>query len=217
MTPTRGLITIAFAVALVPPLGACGEGGFGDFISGSGSANTASPTPTAGSPSTGEALGTPSPATPSGSGAETGMSPSPDEPTVEPSMSPGSVSPGSTATGSPTSTGSVAPTTAAPTGSQGGAVQVDGRTIQGVPDGLAFPSGSKVEGTNAFEGGGGSVVLSAPAEDTVFAYYRSTLPGAGYRVVSDTDGLLAFTGQGFRGTVVGTGTGAVLTWSPAKD
>lgn len=223
MTPTRRLATFALAAALVPVLGACGDGGFGDFLKGSGSAGTATSTPTT-SESTGLPVGTESPGTLSPSDSTTGWamttgpSESPTDLSSTDATSTDTASPTNSDTASPSSGPATAGTTSgsASASPQGGVVQVDGRTIQGVPVGLAFPEGAKIEGTNAFEGGGGSVVLSAPAEEKVFGYYRSALSGAGYRVVSDTAGLLAFTGHGYRGTIVGTGTGAVVTWSPAK-
>ena len=220
MTPTRRLTAVVLAAAFVPALGGCGDAGFGDFLRGSGSAGT--PTPSASVPASQGATGTQSPE-PAWASTLESDSPLPTEVSGSPTdlASTDDAAPSTSPASPPTTTAApmpaASPSAPRPATPQGAVVQVDGRTITGVPVGLAFPEGAEVEGTNAFEGGGGSVVLSAPAEKAVFGYYRSALPGAGYRVVSDTAGLLAFTGHGYRGTIVGTGRGAVLTWSPAAS
>ncbi|GAB49727.1 hypothetical protein [Mobilicoccus pelagius] len=222
MTPTRRLATFALAAALVPALGACGEGGFVDFVKGSGSAGTAAPSPSVPTP-TGTDLLTASEspedsASPSESSGEGTSTDGPSESPTDDTATSGTSSPVTTsATPDESTTSASSASSTASTAPQGGVVQVDGRTIQDVPAGLAFPGGAKIEGTSAFEGGGGSVVLSEPAEAEVFSYYRSALSGAGYRVVSDTAGVLAFTGHGCRGSIVGTGGGAVITWSPTRS
>lgn len=217
----RRLATCALVLAVLP-LSACGEGNpFGEFIQGPQQTGTTAP-PTTVSPETttatdtGTETGTGTPTdTLSGTGTDTGTATDTSTTTAPSGTGTPTSSPADTA--SPTTgPGATSTATTGATSAQTAVAQVDGRTIQGVPTGLGFPAEAGIEATHSFAGGGGSVVMSEPAEKEIFSYYRSALPGAGFRVVSDTAGTLAFTGHGFRGTLVGTGSGGVLTWSPAQ-
>lgn len=225
MTPTRRLAALTLTAGLLGTLAGCGDNPFGRFVSGSGSAQTPSNTATAteSSSMSGMPVGSESP-TPSsdtdsmspGSSESPSTGPSATSSTDTASPTPGTTGPSTGAGTSGTSTGSPSASTGQ-SSPQGGVVQVDGRTIQNMPVGVAFPERTRIEATSGFANGGGSVVMSAPGEAQLFSYYRSALPGAGYRIVSDTAGVLAFSGRGYRGSVVGTGSGGVLTWSPTTQ
>lgn len=177
------------AAALVTALSACGEG---PPISVRGPSSTA-PAPAPTEP--------PSPSTPDTATASMSLSTSPPSspPETLPSMT---APPSGGETSHPTDTG------------EGASVTVDGRTITDFPPGLPFPAAVKVSSTMAQAPGAGTVAFSAPDESHVLAHYRALLPKAGYRVLADTGGTLAFTGKGYRGSLTGLGgAGAVLTWS----
>lgn len=213
-------------VCLAGALGGCGE--IGSILTGGQgqSQDTAAP-----APSTEGAFPSWSPTTPSESGSPTtegAGTTSGDGETTTATESPGLPStPGTTDSASPSAstpaatTPAATPTTATPTTGAaptvvGDTVQVDGRLLQGVPPGLGFPAGTKIEATNSYSPTSGNVAIAAPPEDALLTYYRALLPAAGYRVVADTSGTLTFVGKGFRGTLVGMGSsGAVLTWAPA--
>lgn len=228
-TPRRLAATV-LALGLVMPLSACGQDNpFGRIVKGQ-DPNATSTTdvsaeitgasdPDSFSPSWSSTEPTPM-WSDSATETETDPTPASTDPTPASTDSPT----GLATSGSPASPDGVTSTTAPASTSPAAqaqpstsVVQVDGRTISGVPSGLGFPTQVAVEGTSSFEAGGGSVVMSAPAEKEIFSFYRSALPSAGFRVVGDTAGTLTFTGKGFRGSLIGTGDGAVLTWAPTAD
>lgn len=224
---TRRLAGAVATLALATSLAGCGENNpFGSIVRGeqpqAPTAAEAEPSPDSTDATYEAGTYTPTPGTPSESSSPDASTPSgpmtgTETSTGGPALPAPGVTPTTTAgTATSTSTSRPSPRAVSPTVT-GTTVQVDGRTIAGMPPGLGFPSGTSVEATNSFAPASGTVVLSAPDEAALFSHYRSVLASAGYRVVSDAAGTMTFTGQGFRGSLVGMGPqGGVLTWAPSS-
>lgn len=116
----------------------------------------------------------------------TSVTPSPGAvPGLSPAAPPGSAAP----------SGSFAPpaATATPSGEK---TTVDGRTVSGLPPGLALPPGSRVKDV-VTNGESSTVILSAPQPSAVLDHYRRTGPPLGYRAGTDTGDVLALQGRGW--------------------
>lgn len=217
MNASRRIASSLIVLGLAGSLAGCGDDNpFGTFVRGTAPAEdttataaTTSPRTTSGTPtSPTTTVATTSPTeTEAGTDGPTGDATDGDGPTSSPGTGTGTSTPGS-------GTGTTGGAGAAPTGDT---VQVDGRTIQGMPPGLTFPNDARVEATTAFGPASGSVVVSAPEEEELFSFFRSSLAAGDYRIASDAAGVLAFTGNGFRGSLVGKGDGGVLTWAPEEN